>query len=96
MSREERLQAGVERLALTLMAHTGADVDEQQENYLADAREIAETHPHLLTAWERGIDLDDEEDEEPCPDCGEPMQLDTCDSCEYDDSAHEWYGRSED
>lgn len=50
---------GVQRLAESLWAHVsgeaGFDDPQMQENYLADAREIAMAYPHLLTAEERGI-----------------------------------------
>lgn len=58
-SEAERRKIGERRLAESLMRHVGiepefATVDDWY-NYLWDAAEIAETHPHLLNAWERGI-----------------------------------------
>jgi len=51
-------EAGVARLARSLYQHVygpSEPDDETWENYLADARDIALSHPHLLNAAERGL-----------------------------------------
>ncbi|WP_159599989.1 hypothetical protein [Agromyces humi] len=59
---EQHTGPGIERLAASLHDHVyGAGEwehaePEARDNYLADAREIAQTHPHLLSLRERGID----------------------------------------
>lgn len=53
------LEQGIRRLAASLHTHVYGNagyVDEDTEqNYLADARELAQAYPHLLSGWERGI-----------------------------------------
>lgn len=55
------LADGIRRLADTLYLHvygeTLLDTDEQYANYMADAAELAELMPHLLSGGERGINL---------------------------------------
>lgn len=63
------LEEGIIRLAVTLYEHvhgkdTWRELDEEYEedvdlitNYTADARELAELMPHLLSGYERGIDV---------------------------------------